>query len=183
MLAASLGILWFVLCRHLSSEWSNNEQYSYGWFVPFFAAFLFWLRWENRPGKSEVRGQRSEVRNAIAIAIIALLILFPVRLFEIANPDWRPLSWAHALAVVGLTIAFLANCGRAFFLVWIAATQNLAAVERWHDLAGYAIVVAVFIGAVASAAGLAKGRSRKAKLRNAAPQTPVSIPHSAIRIP
>src|SRR5947207_8509877 len=55
-----LFALWFVLCRHLSSEWSVNEQYNYGWFVPFFAAYLFWLRWETRP---EVRGQRSDVRD------------------------------------------------------------------------------------------------------------------------
>jgi len=64
-----------VLCRHLSGEWAINEQYNYGWFVPFFCAYLFWLRWENRP-ESEVppsvaaatfgvagRGQRSERRN------------------------------------------------------------------------------------------------------------------------
>src|SRR6476661_4121705 len=47
--ALALGALWFVLCRQLSGEWSVNEQYSYGWFVPFFTIFLFWLRWEDRP--------------------------------------------------------------------------------------------------------------------------------------
>src|SRR5215212_9915565 len=49
--AVALGALWFVLCRQLSGEWSLNEQYSYGWFVPFFAAYLFWLRWEDRPDR------------------------------------------------------------------------------------------------------------------------------------
>src|SRR5690242_5002267 len=44
LLFATLGLLWFILFRDLSLEWSSNEQYSYGWFVPFFAAFLFWLR-------------------------------------------------------------------------------------------------------------------------------------------
>src|SRR2546423_3320277 len=135
--AIALGALWFVLCRHLSGEWSINEQYSYGWFVPFFAAFLFWLRWEDRP---EVGGRRSEVgsRNgtseasdidgaaariaesepgserikvvAIGIAMAALLILFPLRLFEVANPDWRPLGWAHTTVVVLLT----------FLVIWAA---------------------------------------------------------------
>src|SRR2546421_523046 len=38
----ALGALWFILCRQLSGEWWVNEQYTYGWFVPFFAAFLFW---------------------------------------------------------------------------------------------------------------------------------------------
>src|SRR6478609_5832639 len=54
----ALFALWFVLCRQLSGEWSGNEQYSYGWFVPFFAAFLFWLRWEERPRLDEANVHR-----------------------------------------------------------------------------------------------------------------------------
>ncbi len=49
LLGLTLGALWFVCCRQLSAEWSYNEQYNYGWFVPFFALYLFWLRWEDRP--------------------------------------------------------------------------------------------------------------------------------------
>src|ERR1043166_4966871 len=111
----TLLALWFVLCRHLSGEWSSNEQYSYGWFVPFFALVLLWLRWEDRP---EVGGQRpgagdqtADVRGqsatksrhlslvtchsslALGIAIAALLLLLPLRVFEIGIPDWRPLGW------------------------------------------------------------------------------------------
>jgi len=313
LLFLTLGALWFVLCKGLSAEWSDNEQYNYGWFVPFFALYLFWLRWEDRPGPSPARGQRSEVSGqrsapssllpapsselptpsskacperksnglqapnhrgliAAAIGIPALLLLLPVRLFEIGNPDWRPLSWVHAIVVVAVTllavwsvggkswlrhfafpigfflvavpwpsaievpiveglmrlvaaiasqavnlfgipaqfegnlirisnglvgvneacsgvrslqtslmigllfgelkrlsilrrvvllcsailIAFVGNCGRAFFLVWIAATKNIPAVDRWHDVAGYSIVAAVFVGSLALAALLGK---------------------------
>jgi exosortase len=112
--ALALGGLWFVLCRHLSGEWSVNEQYSYGWFVPFFAAFLFWLRWGDRP-KADHGGPMSEVgrrnRIAIGIAVVALLILFPVRLFEVANPDWRPLGWVHAFAVIAITFVVIYHAG------------------------------------------------------------------------
>ena len=285
LLFATLGLLWFILCRNLSLEWSSNEQYSYGWFVPFFAAFLFWLRWESWPaasgyllsvnGSSDSAGAAPRTNNKKLItigAIIALAIIAPIRLFQYANPDWRPLSWLHALAVVGLTlmvigywggkaavrhfgfpvsfilvavpwltpieaplvqwlmrivaavatetltlfgipaqlegslirvnngvvgvseacsgvrslqtslmigllfgelkrltisrrvalvgaalaIALLANFGRALFLVWIAASQDLAAVEKWHDIAGFAIVGAVFVGTIAIASALAK---------------------------
>ncbi len=272
----TLGILWFILCRHLSNEWSANEQYAYGWFVPFFAAYLLWLRWEDRPpprfagGSSKLQGPSSK---AFAfVCLIALFLLLPLLLFEVGNPDWRPLGWAHALIVVGLTlllvwrsggtawlrhfafpvafilvavpwvtpieapivqglmrvvaaiaaetlalfgipaqlegsvirissgvvgvneacsgvrslqtslmigllfgelkrlstrrrflllagalaIAFVANCARAFFLVWIAAERGVAAVAQWHDLAGYAILGAVFLGTVAVAAQLAE---------------------------
>jgi exosortase len=104
-----LGALWFVLCRELSGEWSVNEQYNFGWFVPFFALYLFWLRWQDRLAP-EVRSQKLEVRSRLVAAIIgltALLLLLPVRLFEIANPEWRLLAWIHALAVVTLTLLLL----------------------------------------------------------------------------
>src|SRR4029079_8541804 len=39
--------------------------------------------------------------------IAALLLLLPIRLFEIANPEWRLLAWIHALAVVTLTLLLL----------------------------------------------------------------------------
>jgi len=114
-LVATFGALWFELCRQLSGEWSVNEQYTYGWFVPFFCAYLFWLRWEDRP-EPEVRGQRSEVGDqrpevrspiAIAFAVVALLLLLPLRVFEIGNPDWRPLGWIHAAIVVTVTLLAL----------------------------------------------------------------------------
>jgi exosortase len=276
--------LWFVLCRHLSGEWSVNEQYNYGWFVPFFTLFLFWLRWEDRPAP-EIRGQRTEARSqsdefrisAVAVAIGCLLLLLPLRLFEIGSPDWRPLGWAHAAVVATLTllyiwcrggatwlrhfafpigfffvavpwvtpieapviqglmrviaalasetanlfgipaqlegnlirvstglvgvneacsgvrslqtalvigllfgelkrlsisrriallfaaaaIAFVGNYARAFFLVWIAATQNVSVIDRWHDFAGYSIVAAVVVGSLGLAYLLGKSERKE----------------------
>jgi exosortase/archaeosortase family protein len=53
-----------------------------------------------------------------------------------------------ALIAGAIVIAFIGNCARAFFLVWIAATKNIAAVDRWHNPASYLIVVAVFAGSL-----------------------------------
>ena len=225
---------------------------------------------------------------AIAIGMVALLILFPVRLFEVANPDWRPLDWIHTAAVATLTllviwtaggwpwvkhfafpvcfffvavpwitpieepivqglmravaaaasetitlfgipaqlegnlirvqtglvgvneacsgvrslqtslmigllfgelkrlsvakrcllvlgalaIAIVANFARAFFLVWVAATQSISAVDRWHDLAGYTIVGVVFVGSLGLTAFLGRRReveSRKEEVGNKDP--------------
>jgi exosortase len=103
------GSLWFVLCRQLSSEWSVNEQYNYGWFVPFFALYLFWLRWQDRP-PPEIPNPKSQARNnwiAALVGIPALLLLLPVRLFEIGTPEWRPLGWIHAASVAALTLLYL----------------------------------------------------------------------------
>jgi exosortase len=109
-----LGLLWIILCRHLSGEWSVNEQYSYGWFVPFFAAYLFWLRWEDKP-KLEIRNSKLEKQpNGLLLSTLAFLLLaalLPIRLFEVGNPDWRPLSWIHALIVVALTLAVIWRVG------------------------------------------------------------------------
>src|SRR5882724_2359401 len=302
-LAASVvffALLWLGLWRQLSGEWSVNDQYSYGWFVPFFAIILFWLRLEGRPkpesGKRKAesgqgtdnREQITENRKTRGLAIVlgmsALLLLFPIRLFEIGNPDWRPLSWLHAICVVTITLAFLwsvggvswlphfafpvaftliavpwvspleepivqglmrvvaaisselvalfgipaqlegnlirvpnglvgvneacsgvrslqtslmigllfgelkrlsifrrvmlvfaaaaiaffGNCARAFFLVWIAATRNMATANSWHDFAGYGIVLLVFIGSLLAAAmlGRDKVRIKKAEVEN-----------------
>ena len=103
-----LAALWFGLCRELSGEWSVNEQYNFGWFVPFFALYLFWLRWQDRPTAaiSKFKTQISDSA-ALGIAIVALSLLLPVRLFEIANPEWRLLAWVHALVVVTLTLLLL----------------------------------------------------------------------------
>jgi exosortase len=298
-----LAALWFGLCRELSGEWSVNEQYNFGWFVPFFALYLFWLRWQDRP-QIEIRSPKSETRKrqtiAALLAIPALLLLLPVRLFEIANPEWRLLAWIHAFAVVTLTllllwsvggrawlhhfafpvafifiavpwptaleipviqglmrivahvaaetamllgtpaqvegnlirvsnglvgvneacsgirslqtslmigvlfgevkrlsvlrrltlivcasvIAILANFLRAVFLVRIAATENLSEVSRWHDVAGYSIILFVFVTTMALAHLLGKFeiRSRKSEIKREGSQSASGTPQSAIPI-
>lgn len=291
----TLAALWLVLWRHLSSEWSLNEQYSYGWFVPFFALFLFWLRWEDR-GKAKLEISREARSFLLSTFPFLLSFLLPIRLFEVGNPDWRPLGWLHAFVVIGVTFAFvwsvggrgwakhfafpilftlvavpwisgieepliqglmrgvaavaaetlnlfgipaqlegnlirvsgglvgvneacsgvrslqtsimigllfgelkrlsvarrfalvggavaialLANCLRALLLVWIAAAQRPEAVGKWHDLAGYSIVAAVFLGTMALAALI--GKKNKTHQSEAPLRQSTALPF-AIRIP
>src|SRR5213078_1063562 len=234
--------------------------------------------------KSQIRNHRVAAIIAAMVGFAALLLLLPVRLFEIGNPDWRPLSWVHASIVATLTllyvwsrggtlwlrhfafpilfifvavpwvtpievpvvqglmqivaaiaseiaalfgipahlegnliripnglvgvneacsgvrslqtslmigllfgelkrlsifrrvmlvfaaaaIAFFGNCARAFFLVWIAATRNIATANSWHDFAGYGIVVLVFIGSLLAATLL--GRRQKSEVRSRRPE-------------
>ncbi len=97
------GALALWLFHHLHFEWSVNEQYNYGWAVPFLTAFLFYLRWPSRPAAQP----QSSVGLSVASCVI-LALLLPVRLIEEANPDWRLLSWTFALLVVaywGLALA------------------------------------------------------------------------------
>src|SRR5207253_7514393 len=58
--------LWLILWRQLSGEWSVNDQYSYGWFVPFFAIILFWLRWEDAPKARALSEEQGAEQNLAA---------------------------------------------------------------------------------------------------------------------
>ncbi len=159
-----LGALWFVLCRQLSGEWSINEQYNYGWFVPFFAGYLFWLRWEDRPPEDERLSAEGGMKRAIvpsALAVIALLSLLPLRLFEVANPDWRPLNWLHAAAVVTVTLIAVWFAGGkpwlkhfAFPVAFIfVAVPWISAIEQ-PVVQGLMRVVAVVATEIANLCGL-----------------------------
>jgi exosortase len=113
-----LAWLWFVLINDLRVEWTVNPQYNYGWAVPFLCLFLVW----ERSQKSEVRSQKSEggvsaggkfqhsafQRFSFQLLFVVCAFLYaPTRLIEEANPDWRLVSWALALEVVGLTLIFI----------------------------------------------------------------------------
>src|SRR5262249_52170700 len=56
-----------------------------------------------------------------------------------------------ALIVCAAVIALLANFLRAVFLVRIAAIENLSEVGRWHNIAGYSIILFVFVSTMALA--------------------------------
>jgi exosortase len=110
LIGAFLLLTWGILCRALSGEWSINEQYSYGWFVPFFALYLFWVRWESRPPPTPPPRHAAWLIS-VAIGLPAFFLLLPVRLFEVANPDWRLLGWIHAPIAAALTLLLLWRAG------------------------------------------------------------------------
>ena len=98
---SAFGLLWLETISRLRFEWTINPQYSYGWTVPFLAAYLFWRRFQQAPAPAEARN--SVVPWIIALGAAALII--PVRVVQEANPDWRILSWVMALSAVGATLA------------------------------------------------------------------------------
>jgi len=101
------AVLWADLVRQLSYTWGTNEQYAYGWFVPFFAAALLWRRWMTRPA---ARPQASPFW-LVALVVVAAVVLLPVRVVYEINPDWPLCSWLMTLTVVGISLyaVFLAG--------------------------------------------------------------------------
>src|SRR4051794_13433276 len=89
------------LCRifiaQLHLDWSLNPSYSYGWVVPFLAAYCFWTRWSLRPAATAIPPR------SLGIALISgcALLLLPLRIFAKANPDWRLVSWAVGICLAG----------------------------------------------------------------------------------
>lgn len=104
---AVLGALWLILIDQLRLNWSTNPQYSYGWLVPFLAAYLFWQRWLTRPAAT----RPAFLAFAGLAAALLALAFFPTRLVREASPEWSTVSWALALEVVGLTLAALVYMG------------------------------------------------------------------------
>ena len=100
--------LWLWLFFHLQVEWSLNPQYNYGWAVPFLALLMFWLRWQRRP-EPDLRSRNPAMAGWGARIVLALL--FPIRVVEQANPDWRLLSWLLAICVVDFSLLTLYRAG------------------------------------------------------------------------
>ena len=97
---AVFAILWADLIRQLSYEWSTNEQYAYGWFVPFFALALFWRRWLTRP--SPEPGPSGFLLSTFCFLLC--LLLLPIRVVHEINQDWPLFSWPLTLGVVCISL-------------------------------------------------------------------------------
>ncbi len=126
-----LGSLWFFLLNQLRVEWTVNEQYNYGWFVPGLSLYLFWEAWQTRPAAVPLAS-----KYGMGLVFGALLVgLLPVRLMLEANPDWRPASWALAILVVGITWCGLyARGGAPWWRHFAFSTAFILAAVPWPSV-------------------------------------------------
>lgn len=102
-----VALIWIGLIFKLTTDWSTNPQYEFGYFVPLFIVYLMFRRWEDRP----VPDAESNGKLVGIALVILLLLLFPIRIVQEANPDWRPLNWIHATVVVAATFLLVATVG------------------------------------------------------------------------
>ena len=91
-----LFVPWLLLVLHLSSTWSVDTQYRYGWVVPFMAAFLFWEKWKTLPDDSTRTGELPP----LMVACLAAVPLGLAWLAHEAVPDWSVVNWSFALSAV-----------------------------------------------------------------------------------
>jgi len=107
LLGAMLFLVWGGMIAKLTTDWSTNPQYEFGYFVPFFVLYLLARRWEDRPEPSPDAG----AGGYLFVAGLLLLLLLPIRVVQEANPDWRPLNWVHAVLVVVISVALFGRVG------------------------------------------------------------------------
>ena len=151
-----VAALWVWVGLQLSVEWGINPQYSYGWGVPWLALYLFWQRWKDRPAPGRAP---SRLAGGGLIALLAASLL-PIRLVQEANPDWRLVSIAAAVAVSALTLAVVAQAGgrawaRHFMVVaafpllavpWPTPVENLLTQSLMRGVAAVAVEVVNWCG-------------------------------------
>ena len=151
------GLIWLWLFAHLSSEWTLNSQYNYGWAVPFLGGLIFYFRWQRRPAPD--LNNRGEVIAWIGAAL-TLLLLLPIRVIEEANPEWRLLGWVLAFCAVGFSLLTLFQAGGkrwlkhfaiaiCFPLVavpWPVQLENFVVQTLMHAVAYVAVEIAGWFG-------------------------------------
>lgn len=111
-----IGLLWLQLFLTLIPTWRDGEYYEYGWFVPPLAIGLAWNRWQwlKDSGAGHLRKATANPQGSVmAVVVLALLALIPLRIVLHADPYWRSLLLAQALIVIGLTHLLLGH-----FLRW-----------------------------------------------------------------
>jgi exosortase len=96
---AVFGALWYLLIVHLSQWWAVEPEYSFGWLVPILCAYLFLIRWRNRP-----RTEIPDLRVTRWIFWIAGFGLLPTWVIAQSNPDWRLICWLLAVETVALSL-------------------------------------------------------------------------------
>lgn len=103
-----------LLFWHLHGFWEPNGAYAYGWVVPFLAAFLFKLRWDDRPAPS------APLEGAPWIAVALALLTLPAHWLQEAAPERSICAWSYAVAVMGISLSLIARAGGKAWLGWFS---------------------------------------------------------------
>ena len=127
-------IAWGAVIRILWNDWRIDPQYSYGILVPLLVLGLLVKRWEDRPATAPV-GRWDGCFAMICILASAVVLALGIPMAD-ANPDWRPLGIAVAVAAVVLSLSLIFMIGGRvwlmhfafpilFFLIAVPWTRNV----------------------------------------------------------
>jgi exosortase len=159
---------WLWMIWACAGEWTNSEDYNYGWFVPLLALYFLWKRLEGAPradcAPPDVGAGRAV---AWAVIVVSLLVILPLEIVRQTPIHWRPNLWAIAFLAVGNTLAaawLTGGCARfkifliptLFMLVgvpWPTFVESAVAYPLMPVVTRWAVGLLHFLGYPATAAG------------------------------
>jgi exosortase len=140
---------WVLLVLHLSSFWSVDPQYSFGWVVPLMAGFFFWKKW--RTCRAAPIGSRQ--RWAVIGSVSAAVVLAAVWFVHEAVPDWSVVNWIFALVVVVHLFSLLAfQWGKSSALHFLFPISFILCAVPWPQRLELALVQGLMKGIAAGTA-------------------------------
>ena len=97
---------WLWMIWACAGEWTNSEDYNYGWFVPPLALYFLWKRFEGAPRVTPAPGEGNAGRFlAWTIIVLSLLVILPLEVVRQTPIHWRPNLWAVGLLALANTLA------------------------------------------------------------------------------
>ncbi len=112
--------MWCWCWKHASVEWRMNEDYSFGFAVPFLAGVLAWQRWVDRdcPALDGQMGGGALTSGTTWLITAAMIVLVPTELLRLQDPTWRVSGWLLAAIATSLTAAWMLLLGGWNVLRW-----------------------------------------------------------------
>ena len=122
---------WLWMIWACAGEWTNSEDYNYGWFVPPLALYFLWKRLEGAP-RADTAPPGSGRALAWAVIALSLLVTLPLEIVRQTPIHWRPNLWAVAFLAVAntLAVAWLTG-GRARFKIFLIPTLFMLVGVPW----------------------------------------------------
>jgi exosortase len=101
--ASPILFIWIWAWRYLAVEWSENEQYQYGFAVPPLALYLAWQNW---PSSLSPR-----TKSWIPFYVLAWPLLLLAEMLRLTDPLWRLTGGLWMTGATVLTIGYFAQLG------------------------------------------------------------------------
>lgn len=159
---------WLWLVWACAGEWTNSEDYNYGWFVPPLALYFLWKRFEASPRAGAAPGGGGAARVAAwAVVGLSLLLVLPLEVVRQTPIHWRPNLWAvgflaaaNTLAVAWLTggrarlgVFLFPACFMLVAIPWPTFLELAVAYPLMPVVAQWAVVLLHLLGHPATVAG------------------------------
>ncbi|MHB8523263.1 MAG: exosortase/archaeosortase family protein [Limisphaerales bacterium] len=108
----ALAGVWLWTWRYLAVEWRLNEQYNYGYAVPWLAALIGWRRLRDcRTGGAAGSSEQPATPSLHAVITGAWVVFLFAELLRQQDPTWRLVGWLMNFAASILTAAWLYRRG------------------------------------------------------------------------